>query len=1468
MERPSGRARAIFDRALDIESPQERAAYLDTNCAGAPELRREVEALLQAHADAGRFLPGPAVESSAEFKLHETAFVPPDTPPNAPPQPPWTAGPAQDWVGRSLGKYRVTGVLGQGGMGVVLKAHDPMIERDVAIKVLTGHLASDATALARFLAEARAAGKLNHPNVIAIYEILQEGPTYYLVLEYAPGGSLSDQLERQESLPVLEATQVLIDACKGVGAAHAAGLIHRDIKPANFMRAADGSIKVADFGLAKAAADTGRHLTETGMVIGTPSFMSPEQCQAKPLDPRSDLYSLGATYYSLLTGQYPYQDADSVFHMLYLHCHGPIPDPRSVNPAVPEACSRIIARAMAKAPADRYPSAGAMLADLQAVTATLSGPLPVETPTAPPRATPPASPRPDAPAPPSSRLRAREAERRQVTVLVCGCDLFESEAFLENLDAEGRAKVLRAFRQACEQAVRRLDGTVVQCNEQGLVACFGYPVAYEDGARRAARTGLGVLEDLEALGEQLRREQKLELNLWVGLHTGPAVVEAGEEAVALAGEARNVAVRLGHVAAPRQVTCTEATHRLIRGQFQCASLGPRKITGVAQPLELFQVQGVGEARSPLEAAGPAGLTPLTGRDHEISLLQDRWEQAQEGMGQVVLLIGEPGLGKSRLVYALKQHVLERTGEAAAASVGRRSTDGGEATADSPVVEWRCSPHFQNTGLYPAGEFFERFLGFRRDEAPAARFDRLVRHLGEYDLARPDVVPLFASLLSLPADDRFPPLDLPPVRQREETFRALGDWVRAHSARRPVLFILEDLHWVDASTLEFLGRFLGEGLHDRILTVLTFRPEFQTPWPALAHQTSLALTRLTRRQVGELMRKKTGGPLPEALVEQVYDRAGGVPLFVEEFTKMVQELGAPDPAGEGSTPAHSVLARAIPATLQDLVMARLDRLEGDREVAQVAATLGREFSYELLAAVVPMGEPALQAELAKLVQAEILYPRGRPPRCTYLFKHALLEDALYNALVTGKRQQFHRRVAEALERRFPQTAETQPELLAHHCTEAGLTDQAVGYWLRAGLRARERSADVEAIGHLTKGLDLLDTLDGSPGRDAQQLQLLNPLGTAYLSTRGYAAPEVGPVFRRAREVCARIGQPPQLFAVIWGTFAWHVVRGDFRLCTDLAAEARDLADRLHDPGVLMQALFLQGLTLLYRGDFAGARDHCGRAIADYDDRERTKFWATHTGEDAGVTHRCYLALAWWHLGFPDRALQVNREALELARAIGHPFSLEYALHHTGWLHQYCRLGAQAQAAGDEAIRIATKQGFRFWHASGTLYQAAGLLLQGRRGEGLPLLRKGLDAYRATGAGLALPYYLSILGDAYTQAGQFEDARRTLDEGLALAEKNDDRSQEAELHRLQGELLLAESSDPVAAEGCFRQAIRVARRQQSRAWELRATTSLARLRQRHGRRDEARSALAAVHGTYTEGFTTPDVVDATALLEALA
>jgi predicted ATPase len=478
------------------------------------------------------------------------------------------------------------------------------------------------------------------------------------------------------------------------------------------------------------------------------------------------------------------------------------------------------------------------------------------------------------------------------------------------------------------------------------------------------------------------------------------------------------------------------------------------------------------------------------------------------------------------------------------------------------------------------------------------------------------------------------------------------------------------------------------------------------------------------------------------------------------------------------------------------------------------------------------------------------------------------DAAYESLLKSRRQILHQRIAEALRERFPTEAESEPEIVAQHFTWGGLTEAAVGYWLKAAVRSRETAANIEAISHLNKGLALLERLDPSPARDARELELLGLLGTATITSRGYAAPEVGPIFDRARVLCERVGETPQLVAMMWGYWAFHVVRGDFPLCGELADEAIAFAERLTDPGILMEALFMRGLTMLYRGDFIGAKEACGRSVATYDDRARTAYWATLTGQDAGVTHRCYLALSLWHLGYPDGALHLISETLTLAREIKHSFSLEYALHHSAWLHQHCRLGVGTEAAAEEQIHIAAEQGFAFWHASGTLYRGAGLDLQGKVEAGLALLENGLKAYRATGAELALPYYLSLVADACMKTQRFEEAHRFLDEAITLVEKNNDHFQEAELLRLRGELLLMESGDQTMAEGYFRRAIETARRQQSRSFELRATTSLARLWCRQQRRQQAYAVLAAAFGQFTEGFSTPDLTEAAALLKELS
>ena len=673
----------------------------------------------------------------------------------------------------AFGRYRVQSVLGAGGFGTVYLCQDTQLDRPVAVKVLGGGPGTSQPRTEQFLQEARRIAQLNHPGIVAVHDVGMDNGRLFIVSDYLEGPDLARWLQtNRPSWP--EAARIAAALADALAHAHARLIVHRDVKPANIILTPDRGPVLVDFGLGLDEAGAGG--AELGSISGTPAYMAPEQVAgaAHRIDGRTDIYSLGVVLYEMLSGRVPFRATEIRELLRQVRDDEPQP-PRQLRRDIPPELERVCLKSLAKRIQDRYTTASDFALELRGVLSGSERQIRSQSQAASAVVEPFGSTQASGSIAASrssrtansSNFRAREAERRQVTVLVCGCGMFESEGYLENLDAEGQARVLRAFQQACEQAVRQFDGTVVQCSEKGLLACFGYPVAYEDAAHCAVRAGLVILESLKALGERLRREQKLELDPWVGIHTGAAVVEAGEDSVSLVGEARNVALRLEDFAEPGQIVCSAATHRLIRVQFNCTSLGRRKIKGVAQPVELFCINAVDESRSRVEEAGPAGLSPLTGRDHEINLLKDRWEQAQEGMGQVVLLVGEPGLGKSRVVYTLKEHVLGRMVE-------------GEV--DAPVIEWRCSPHYQNSGLYPAIDFYERALDFGREEPPSARFDRLLRRLEQYELDRPETVPLWAALLSLPTTERFPALSLPPARQREETFRALLEWL--HTLRRP------------------------------------------------------------------------------------------------------------------------------------------------------------------------------------------------------------------------------------------------------------------------------------------------------------------------------------------------------------------------------------------------------------------------------------------------------------------------------------------------------------------------------------------------------------------------------------------------------------------------------------------------------------------------------------------------------------
>jgi TOMM system kinase/cyclase fusion protein len=1073
-------------------------------------------------------------------------------------------------------------------------------------------------------------------------------------------------------------------------------------------------------------------------------------------------------------------------------------------------------------------------------------------------------------APRPTAAHTPEAERRQLTVLFC--DLVDSTVLASQLDPEEWRAVVRAYQDTCAKVIARYEGHIAQYLGDGLLVYFGYPQAHEDDVQRAVRAGLGMVEAMGLLNVRLAQEQGVSLAVRLGIHTGLVVVgDVGggtrQEQLAL-GETPNLAARLQGIAAPNTLVISAATMPLLGGFFASQSLGTHRLKGFPQPIEVSQVLYESTARSRLEAADRSGLTPLVGREQELGLLLERWAQVKEGLGQVVLLSGEAGIGKSRLAQVLTEQVATEP--------------------QAWLTPCQCSPYYQHTALYPMIELLERVaLRFNREESPEQKLRKLEGFVVQYGLPLEEAVPLFATLLSLPLPAGYAPLTVSPEQQKQKTLQAFLAIFLRIAAQQPVLFVMEDLHWVDPTTLELLSLLVDQGPTARILALLTFRPDFNPPWTGRSHLTQVTLNRLPRRQAAEMTgRVAHGKALPPEVVEQVVAKTDGVPLFVEELTKMVLESGLLQERAERYALTGPLPPLAIPATLHDSLMARLDRLATVKGLAQLGATLGREFSYELLQAVAPWDEDTLHRGLQQLVEAELVYQRGMPPQATYTFKHALIQDAAYQSLLRSTRQQYHQQVAQVLEARFPETCQVQPELLAHHYTQAGLMAQALPYWQSAGRRAIERSGNIEAIGHLTQGLEVLQILPDTPERTQRELTLQTALGVPLLATKGFGAPEVERVYGRARELCRQVGETPQLFPALWGLWWFYEARPQLQTARELAEQLLTLAQRQQDPALLLQAHRAMGQTMLWLGELGAARTYLEQGIAIYDPQQHHSL-AFRYGQDPGVGLRNFAAHALWYLGYPDQALERMHEAVALARELSHPFSLAFALDQTAWLHQYRREAQLTQEWAEADITLSSEQGFAFFLALGTMYRGWALAEQGQEAEGIAQMRQGMAAHQATGAQLGRPYWLSLLVEAYGKIGQVEEGLKVLGEALTLALKHGEHFWEAELYRLKGEVLLMQagragsrntSTEPLLVgateplvltevEACFCQALDIARRQQAKSLELRAAMSLSRLWRQQGKRDEARQRLAPVYGWFTEGFDTADLQEAKALLEEL-
>jgi class 3 adenylate cyclase/predicted ATPase len=1024
---------------------------------------------------------------------------------------------------------------------------------------------------------------------------------------------------------------------------------------------------------------------------------------------------------------------------------------------------------------------------------------------------------------PETPAASSSAERRQLTVMFC--DLVGSTELSSRLDPEDYRGVIAAFHSAVADVVRSFDGFVAKYMGDGVLVYFGYPQAHEDDAERAVRAGLGLIE---AVG-------RLDLRARVGIATGRVVVgdligEGSAQEQSVVGETPNLAARLQALAEPDTVVIGTSTRQLLGALFEYRDLGAVEVKGIAAPVPAWQVLRPSAVASRFEALRGSALTPLVGREEEIDLLLRRWTRGQTGDGQVVLISGEPGIGKSRITAELE---------------GRLHGE--------PHIRLRyfCSPYCQDSALYPFIDQLWHAAEFARDDPPETKLKKLE---GVLDRAAPpdEDVALLADLMSLPASERHQLPNLGPQRKKERTLEALIRQFEGLARKQPVLMVFEDAHWIDPTSRELLDLTIERVPDLPVLVIVTFRPEFQPPWTGQPQVTMLTLNRLGRRDRSALVAQIAGGKtLSDEVFDQIVDRTDGVPLFIEELTKSVLE--------------SDVRLVGIPTTLHDSLMARLDRLASVRLVAQIGAAIGREFSYQLLRAVSRVPEDELRAALARLVASELLFQRGTPPDAVYAFKHALVQDAAHASLLRSTRQQLHAQIAEALEGHSPELTDTQPELFAQHYAEAGLVERSVAYWGKAGHRSASRSAMAEAAAQFQKALDQLALLPDSPKRQRQELEFRSSLSVALMTVKGFAAPETGQTLARARQLWEQLGSPSEFLQIPYGQSMHHGFRGEFDVAQRLDEDLLRVSRLRNDPDGTVLALFSTGRNLMVLGRFASSRSHLEQALALYDPFSHASL-VQKAGVNPSLGSQAFLGIVLFCLGHPDQALGQGNAAVAEARSLAHPPSLAGMLSIGTILLSFVGDNAVFGQWVDELVAIATDQGFPYWRAQGTIFRGWLAVEHGDLPAGISDIRSGLAAYRAIGTQNWLAYYLALLARGCKFAGQIQETVALLDESLQIVETTGERWFEAELHRHKGELLLRHGHFE-AAEELYHKALNIAWEQEAKLWELRAAMSLARLRRDQGRRAEARDLLAPVYGWFTEGFSTPDLKEAKALLDEL-